>query len=76
MRNAIRAAHACFEAATVNPLLGDPFDCFAVSMSEDLIPVQFRSQRYAVLALVPPILGFVFGIVIFWIAVGFRRQTA
>jgi hypothetical protein len=73
---ALSAQHACWESKKDNPGAGNPFDCFdaRIGLFEDLVPVETRIARYAVLLIIPILIPLVLGFAVAWVLAGFARD--
>ena len=70
-------ASDCANARTLNPSLGNTFDCFPQGGNAfaDLIPIGDALMRLAAIALGPMIGMLAIALVLQWIVSGFRKPT-
>ena len=76
-RRTAALASDCANARTLNPSLGNPFDCFPQGGNAfaDLIPIGDALMRFAAIALGPVIGMLAIALVLQWIVSGFRKPT-
>jgi hypothetical protein len=69
---------SCFDRRKAHPALGNPFDCIPATGFPDfdyLLPGSARVYDFVVMAFVPIMVTLIVGMIVAWIAMGFRRKS-
>jgi|SRR5580700_4849520 hypothetical protein len=69
---------SCFNHRKANPSLGNPFDCFPATGFPEydyLVPAGAKFYDYFIAAFVPIMGTLIIGMIVAWVASGFRPKT-